>query len=588
MTSIPHKIAPHRLAMIEADQIDALFENLSIGLLAALAAAVVLYGFITLHGHVAATVMNIWLAVMLVQTGARLVLVRAYQRVKPPPEQRQAWHAVFIFGAFVAGTAWGIGSLLMVTPGEFDIQLFIIIIISAIVYGSLSGFGSYLPFYALLFPSLLPLTLWSAFQHDLEHITFAIMGLIWIPVVAWLGYLHDGSVKRSLNLRYENLELLEDLKIQKDKAEQANFAKSQFLASASHDLRQPVHALGLFVGALRAHEMSVEARKLLDHVAASVGALDGLFTALLDISRLDAGVIAANRRAFMLDPILRRIVSDLRPEAEAKGLSLKLVPCSVAVESDPLLSERILRNIVANAVRYTSQGRVLVGCRRGGGLRVQVWDTGPGISRAHQEKIFEEFFQIANPGRDRAQGLGLGLAIVRRLTGLLNHPLRFTSVPGRGSLFEVSMPVSQFVDAHPASERIIAASPNAVAGLVLVVDDEAAICEAMSRLLESWGHDVITALSGDDMLARVATCARPPALIICDYRLQDGENGIDVIRRLQSEFNEDIPAMLITGDTAPDRLQSARDSGFLLLHKPLSADRLREAMRTMMQARAAG
>jgi signal transduction histidine kinase/CheY-like chemotaxis protein len=588
MTSIPLKIAPHRLAMIEADQIDALFENLSIGLLAALAAAVVLYGFITLHGHVSATVMNVWLAVMLVQTGARLVLVRAYQRVKPPPEQRQGWHAAFIFGAFVAGMAWGIGSLLMVTPGEFDIQLFIIIIISAIVYGSLSGFGSYLPFYALLFPSLLPLTVWSAFQHDLEHITFAIMGLIWIPVVAWLGYLHDGSVKRSLNLRYENLELLEDLKIQKDKAEQANFAKSQFLASASHDLRQPVHALGLFVGALRAHDMSVEARKLLDHVAASVGALDGLFTALLDISRLDAGVIAANRRAFMLDPILRRIVSDLRPEAEAKGLSLKLVPCSVAVESDPLLSERILRNIVANAVRYTSQGRVLVGCRRGTGLRVQVWDTGPGISEGHQEKIFEEFFQIANPGRDRAQGLGLGLAIVRRLTGLLNHPLRFTSVPGRGSLFEVSMPVSQFVDAHPASERIIAASLNAMAGLVLVVDDEAAICEAMSRLLESWGHDVITALSGDDMLARVATCARPPALIICDYRLQDDENGIDVIRRLQSEFNEDIPAMLITGDTAPDRLQSARDSGFLLLHKPLSADRLREAMRTMMQARAAG
>ncbi len=585
MTSIPHRIAPHRMAQIEADQIDALFENLSIGLLAALAAAVVLYGFLILHGHVSTAVMNIWLAVMLVQTGTRLVLVRVYQRIKPPPERRQRWHIAFILGAFAAGMTWGIGSLLMVTPGEFDIQLFIIIIISAIVYGSLSGFGSYLPFYALLFPSLLPLTIWSAFQPDLEHITFAIMGLIWIPVVAWLGYLHDGSVKRSLNLRYENLELLDDLKVQKDKAEQANFAKSQFLASASHDLRQPVHALGLFVGALRAHEMSVEARKLLDHVAASVGALDGLFTALLDISRLDAGVMTAKKRAFMLGPVLHRIVSDLRPEAEAKGLTLRLVPCSVAVESDPMLLERILRNILANAVRYTEKGRVLVGCRRGKALRVQVWDTGPGISQAHQEKIFEEFFQIANPGRDRAQGLGLGLAIVRRLTGLLHHPLRFTSQPGRGSLFEVAIPVSQFVDAHPAI--IAAASPNAMGGLVLVVDDEAAICEAMSRLLESWGHEVITALSGDDMLAQVVNCARPPALIICDYRLQDGENGIDVIRRLQSEFNEDIPAMLITGDTAPDRLQSARDSGFLLLHKPLSADRLREAMRSMMQAEAA-
>jgi CheY-like chemotaxis protein len=235
-------------------------------------------------------------------------------------------------------------------------------------------------------------------------------------------------------------------------------------------------------------------------------------------------------------------------------------------------------------VRYTEQGRVLIGCRRGAQLRVQVWDTGPGISEGHREKIFEEFFQIANPGRDRSQGMGLGLAIVRRLTGLLDHALRLTSVPGGGSMFEVSLPVSEFVDAHPVLERI---APVSTGGLVLVVDDEAAICEAMSRLLEIWGHQVIAALSGADMLARLATCDQRPQLIVCDYRLQDGENGIDVIRRLQFEFNEEIPAMLITGDTAPDRLQSARDSGFLLLHKPLSAERLREAIRTTMQPLAA-
>jgi CheY-like chemotaxis protein len=217
-------------------------------------------------------------------------------------------------------------------------------------------------------------------------------------------------------------------------------------------------------------------------------------------------------------------------------------------------------------------------------VRIQVWDTGPGIAADQQERIFEEFFQLANPGRDRGQGLGLGLAIVRRLTKLLGHPLRLRSAPGHGAMFEVEVPGG-------AQENLAMAATSiktvAAEGLVLVIDDEAAICEAMRSLLESWGRTVITANSGAVMLKQVADCASRPDLIICDYRLQGGEDGIGVIRRLQSEFNEDIPAMLVTGDTAPDRLLEARASGFLLLHKPISAERLRRAIETLTEEPAA-
>lgn len=581
MTAFSNTIPPERLRRIQADQVQALYEGISVGLMAALGAGIVLYGFLIFHGQVAVWAMTAWLAAMVLQTGARLFLIRAYHRVGPPPEKRRPWLLAFTLGAFIGGLTWGIGSLVMVTPAEFDIQLLVVIVICAIIYGSLSGFGSYLPFYAFLFPSLLPIAVWSALQHDARHIAFAVLALVWLPVVAWLGRKHDRNVLRSLNLRYENIDLLEDLRVQKERAEQASISKSRFLASASHDLRQPVHALGMFVGALKGHEMGAPARRLLGHIESSIGALDGLFTSLLDISRLDAGVIAVNAASFPIQSILDRCCRDLAAEAQAKGIALRLVECSALVESDPILLERIVRNMISNAVRYTQNGRVLVGCRRGDRLRVQVWDTGPGIPAQHREKVFEEFFQLSNSGRDRSQGLGLGLAIVRRLTRLLDIPLRLHSVEGKGTLFELALPAG-------SADRIAPLLPPVmkppVRGLVLVIDDESAICEAMRSLLESWGHEVITALSGGEMLARAADVTTPPSLIISDYRLQNGENGIGVIRRLQSEFNEELPALLITGDTAPDRLAEARASGFLLLHKPLSAERLQQAMHEVMSA----
>jgi CheY-like chemotaxis protein/nitrogen-specific signal transduction histidine kinase len=408
-----------------------------------------------------------------------------------------------------------------------------------------------------------------------------LLSFIFIAAFSVLAWLTSSNIAASLRLRFENLDLAQRLAQQKRLAEQANLAKSRFLASASHDLRQPVHALGMFVSALRGQTMNDEAQRLVGHIDNSVVALDTLFTALLDISRLDAGVVACHAESFAIQPLLQRVCEDYRTEARDKGLRLVLHPCRGRVHSDPVLLERILRNVISNAVRYTQHGRVVVGCRRGNPLSIQVWDSGMGIPPDMQERVFEEFYQLDNPERDRNKGLGLGLAIVRRLASLLDCRIELGSRVGLGTVVKLSVPLA------PEAEWIKLAETELLAevqtqGLILVVDDEVAIQEAMRSLLTCWGHEVIVAGSGAEMQARIASCLAVPVLIICDYRLRAGENGIDVIQQLQAEFNADIPAMLITGDTAPERLREAQQSGFLLLHKPVPNSALRAAIGNLM------
>jgi CheY-like chemotaxis protein len=248
-----------------------------------------------------------------------------------------------------------------------------------------------------------------------------------------------------------------------------------------------------------------------------------------------------------------------------------------------MLCERILRNIVANAVTYTDRGRVLVGCRRGTQLRLQVWDTGRGIAQGEQQHVFQEFYQIGNPERDRSRGVGLGLAIVKRLTTLLDHPLELKSWPGKGTCFTLSVPyASAAAQAGLGARHIAAPADTHGSGLILVVDDEGAIQIAMQSLLQSWGYAVITAGSYAEMLERIAERPETPSLIICDYRLRDNETGSVVIERLRNEYNDSIPGMLITGDTAPDRIKEAQASGYLLLHKPVSNAVLRAAIVRLM------
>jgi signal transduction histidine kinase len=370
----------------------------------------------------------------------------------------------------------------------------------------------------------------------------------------------------------------------KEEAEQANVAKSRFLAAASHDLRQPIQALGLLNAAM-AYEADTDGLKeITANMGHAIDAMRSVLDGLLDISRLEAGVVKPEIGIFPIAPLLDRIRGELAYEAEAKGLQLRVLPSSACVRSDKDLLDRIIQNFVSNAVRYTTSGRILIGCRRRRTrLELQVLDTGPGIDPEQQERIFEEFYQLANSARDRSKGLGLGLAIVKRLARLLDHPIEVRSVPGRGTLFSVSLPIESNAVAQVDQD-----DPLSLIELhdkkILVLDDDAAVVDATRTLLARWGAEVMEAYTADDAVEIATKPGRCPDLIIVDYLLNDGVTGTDVIRVLDEELGYAIPRIVISGEISARILNEVRNAGSRLLHKPVNPAKLRSLINHMLSA----
>ncbi|MEO6746433.1 MAG: ATP-binding protein [Caldimonas sp.] len=417
-------------------------------------------------------------------------------------------------------------------------------------------------------------------------------GLLFFPLVAWI--LIDGFVKTARELKQLNIELerrvtakgaqlqeaVEDMRVAKEAAEAANRAKSTFLAAASHDLRQPAHALGLYLAALRGEDTNVGQSVVIDRMAASVAALDTMFNALLDISRMDAGALEVDAHAFSLKSMLHRLAEEFSREATEKSLRLS-VRVSAAVTgrnalSDPLLLERIIRNLLDNAVKHTRVGGVLLSCRvrgeSGGRLRVEVWDTGPGIPPADRERVFDEFFQLGNAERNRAAGLGLGLSIVRRLANLLDHPLRLVSTVGRGTRFVLDLPTTGLAVRSASSDLQIGTLKLLRVG---VIDDDPEVRSAMRVLLERWGCVVTTGASSGELIALAGDrpAERLQALIV-DYQLSEGRTGLDAIAEFRRAYGDTPPALIVSGASAPDRFAELKASGFEWLTKPVPAVRL--------------
>ena len=468
---------------------------------------------------------------------------------------------------------------------------------------ALIAVGLLVTFGGLMFGSVLAFRLSRGFSKPLVDLTQTVehVGrgeLYWRVAMEDTGPLRelaDGVNRMAARLEQARDELerriaeaTAELRLKKEEAEQANVTKSRFVAAASHDLRQPMHALGLFVDSLR-DEVSAQprARHLVEGMRSSIDAMTAMFDALLDISRLDAGVVAVGRVNFAVSTVLRQIESMFTPLALARGLRFSVVRSSARVCSDPALLERVIQNLVANALTHTRSGGVVVGCRRRPGtLSIQVWDTGPGIAHEHHQDIFKEFVQLGNPERDRGKGLGLGLAIVDRISRMLNHPLRMRSTLGRGSMFATDPP--------PATDDLEDAGSVAVDPIeepfsgecVAVLDDDAASVDAMTSLLEGWNCTAIGADSAGSLLRRIAERKAVPEFLICDYRLRDGRNGIQAIEQIRAQLGLKIPAILITGDTAADRLIEAHASGLELLHKPVAPARLRQLLRQLLTPKA--
>ena len=419
-------------------------------------------------------------------------------------------------------------------------------------------------------------------------------GVALLLLTAWMlleRYQQAYEATRDLNLELERrvqaasaeLQLrLAQTQAAREQAEQASIAKSRFFAAASHDLRQPLHSLGLFTSALDEHLDSPQARQTARGIRESIDALDSLFDALLDLSRLDAGIVAAQPRNVALQPLFDRLAREFHGEAVERELRLRFAPTRAVVRTDPLLLERILTNLVANALRYTRRGGVVVGVRRSGGrAAIVVCDTGVGIPTDKQSLVFEEFYQVSNPGRDRRRGLGLGLAIVKRLARLLDHPLSIRSMPGRGTCFGVAMP---FADgpADAADEPPAMLEDDALSGIrVLVVDDDMMVREGTATLLRQWRAQPLAAGSTAEA-ARAIDGGFVPDVLIVDLRLGEAGDGVDVVNSLRRRLGRETPALLVSGDTGALELMRVRSSGIPLLTKPVAPAKLRSMLRTLV------
>ena len=389
-------------------------------------------------------------------------------------------------------------------------------------------------------------------------------------IVAWFG----GAVD------------IHDIHRARDAAEEADRSKSRFLAAASHDLRQPMQSILLFAETLRPHLTEPVAQNKLKRLLHGLDVMKGLLDGLLDISRLDAGIVAPQFEAFRAADVLEPLNDAYAPIARGKGVEWRAIPCGATVRSDRVLLGRMLRNLIENAVRYTDSGQIVIDCTaRGGRLLIEVRDTGIGIPADQLNRIFEEFHQVGNAERDRSQGLGLGLAIVRRLSRLLDHPVDVWSEPGRGSRFSVSMPLAaerEDADSPPAPPEAPAAGEER--RFAVVVDDDAIVLMGLDTMLREWGYDVLVAGSTDQALEKLRSDGRRPDILIVDYRLREGRIGTEAILRARQLYGPNLPGIIITGEIGAEPQHDAIAHGLGLLHKPVTPRLLKAALARQMRA----
>jgi two-component system CheB/CheR fusion protein len=373
----------------------------------------------------------------------------------------------------------------------------------------------------------------------------------------------------------------------KRQAELANVAKSRFLAAASHDLRQPLQTMVLLQGALAASVQTDRQKYLVNLLDTTLESMTGMLDALLDINQIEAGTVQADIRPFRINPLLMRMRDEFTDIARAKGLELTVVACSLSIRSDPLLLEQMLRNLLSNAVKYTQKGKILLGCRRQGALlRIEIMDTGIGIPASEIGAIFEEYHQLNNPARERSRGLGLGLAIVKRLGLLLHHPVEVASVPGEGSVFMIDVGIE--ADAAPATARGTTAEQDVApihlhrTGTILLVEDDPEICELLRGQLTEDGHRVMIAKDGVAALAQVSRGRVRPDLLLADFNLPHGLDGVQLATTLRDRLHRQIPAIILTGDISIGTLRDIMQHSCVYMHKPVRARELLDTIQRLL------
>jgi signal transduction histidine kinase/AmiR/NasT family two-component response regulator len=504
--------------------------------------------------------------------------------------------------ALMIGLLWGMGCSWLFQPESGTVTLGMVCLVGGLSGGVLSGIGVRARMYWLV---CLPMT--AGLMSALLYQGSPVNPVLPIALLVLLGsngiFAHniERKISSAIELRFENIALVEQLHQRTHAAEQANMAKSKFLAGASHDLRQPVHALNLFLESLSLTLLDAKQETIVTHAKAASRASRELLDTLLDFSRIEAGVMQPKPTCVPLAGLLRQLEDEFGPQADNKGLVYRSRDCFDAVHSDASLLLVILRNLVANAIRYTERGGVLLAVRsRGTDKVIEVWDTGIGIDPLHHEDIFQEFQQIANQERDHRKGLGLGLAIVRRLAQAMALELTLASRPGRGSVFSLRLPgvprsvqlAEEAASAPPAAFELLADINTGGSPLqnlkVLLVDDEVLVLEGMRTLLGEWGCDVVVFKDIEgavQYIQHVDETTPPFDLLITDYRLENGVTGGQVIHAVRAALEMrhpnctlKPPSIILTGDTDPTRIAQAQSVGAILLHKPIETQVLHETI----------
>jgi signal transduction histidine kinase/CheY-like chemotaxis protein len=497
-----------------------------------------------------------WFFAMLVESLVRLRVARAFGRATDTVTRVNAWSWRWVALSAVAGSLWGLAGVLFFAPNAPSQQLVLVAVILGVAFGSLTLYATHRPALFFFLPlALLPLIGRMLSEQDPAYYTASIVMLAVFGFTMFFGRNFGETMSESVKNNYENEVLVEQLVSEKRvaddarrAAENATRSKTQFFAAASHDLRQPLQAIGIYVSLLK-KRVQGPAEPLVKNLSSAVDALSKLVEELLEISRLDSGSIQPRHQQVLLDDLFNTLEQEFMPQAAGKGLELRVRRSGFAIDSDPMLLMRVLRNLVANALKYTSKGGVLLGARaRGGLISIEVWDTGPGIKQQELDRVFEEFYR-GESGKTEGGGFGLGLSIVKRICSLLGHPLIVTTRPGSGTVFRVeatlsSSPVRRMLSTGEASEQQI----RALNGLTIVVlEDNEEILNSLTRLLRSWGADILSSTSFNASLVKKLGLRNKIDLVIADQNLGNSAiTGVEAAFRIRSIVGFPVPVIMLT------------------------------------------
>ena len=542
-------------------------------------------GFITvgaLWSHFSKVTLLSWLMSVCILVICRWWTTRKFTQESATVENSKYRLKVFTFWFVMNGFNWGSVAFLFHDPEAPIYSIYLICVLTGYISVGASSTSLFLPaFFGFAVPASTLFFLRFITESGQLYTMLAVSTPFYLFVMTAFARVSLSNFKTTKKLEFDNERLLNEVTLQRNLADKAVVEKNQFLAATSHDLRQPLHALGLYTDALRPRLSNDLNKEILEKIAQSGGALNDLLHGLLDISRLDASVVENRPQHFFLSQISTQLCDEFDSQARQKGLILESdISGDLVVNADPVLLERVLRNLLSNAVKYTEDGFVkLSGEQIDKHIVITVADSGMGVADEDIESIFSEFTQLGNPERDRSKGLGLGLSIVKRLRKLQSIPFKFESVQGEGSVVSLNVPIGDKalrVLNRPRQESLTEQLT------ILFVDDESDIRDGMKMLISSWQCTPLIASGKQQAMQAIQALDDDLDIIISDLRLRDDDTGVELIAQIREELNQDVPAIIVTGDTAVNRLELTKQSNVVLMHKPLHPSDLRDQIEQLL------